>query len=283
MSIATLLGVESVSTPTIREAQHRWQDWVRMEPVLDIGVDLVDLPAWSWTRDTRTDDVYRALARVGSPRGHNDPLATSVLAWLLIPGATSVARQLQAPPSTAAAAAVDNADELVAPGLWVACREVEWERPAPIAPSILRVTRRTVQNELGFGEGSRKADRTWAAAIPFDPQSGEWVPELDPTETTSTTSARELLELLDSATRAGVVTAADCQLLLDLALATDELEAGPGVRARRESCGLGTRAAATAVAGRLGVSEVTVRRRLHRCLNQLTDFATGPSRDLAAA
>lgn len=277
MNIATILGVESNATPAFREARDRWHDWTRLEPGLDIGVELYELGVWSWTRDPRTDDVLRALARLGSPRGHDEPTAASILAWLLIPGATTVARQSTSP------APADKVDGLTASALWVACREVQWEKPAPIAPSVLRVVRRNVQAELGFGEGCRRADRAWAAAIPWAPQWTAWEVAVEKTQTSPLAAVTELLDLLADATEAGVITPADTELLLDIALATDELECTHGAPARREACGLGSRAAATVVANRLGVHEVTVRRRLQRCLRQLTSFAASAPEGLAAA
>ena len=277
MSIATVLGVESTSTPALREAHTRWHDWIELEPALDIGVDLLDLGTWSWTRDPRTDDVLRALARLGSPRGHDEPLAATSLAWLLTPGATSIARQATSP------AAPNGVDELTASALWVACREAEWEKPAPIAPCVLRIVRRAVQAELGFGEGCKRADRAWAATNPWDPQWGAWEIVIDPHRPSSSTAASELLELLDDAVTSQVITPADLELLVDIAIATDELELGAGAPARRQACGLGSRAAATVVADRLGLHEVTVRRRLRRCLHDLTEFAAGALHEPTAA
>ena len=269
MSIAVNLGVESPSTPALESAARRWQDWVGLEPDLDVGVGLVDLEHWSWTRDPRTDDVLRALAKLGSAEGHDDPLATTVLAWLFIPGARSVARQ------ASTASTIEVVDELTATALWVACREVDWARSAPIACRIIRTVRRAVQAELGFGEGCKRADRTWSLTCAWDPQVTSWEAVISPAES-SATAAEELLEFLDQATEAGVVTPSDCQLLVDIAIATDELDlaAGRRTRARRQACGLGSRPAATIVARRIGVAEVTVRRRLQRCLRQLSDFAT---------
>ncbi|WP_344203760.1 hypothetical protein, partial [Aeromicrobium alkaliterrae] len=258
-------------------AHTRWHDWVELEPALDIGVELLDLDTWSWTRDPRTDDVLRALARLGSPRGHDEPLAATILAWLLSPGAASIARQALSPADSG------GADELTASALWVACREAEWEKPAPVAPCVLRIVRRAVQAELGFGEGCKRADRAWAFANPWDPQWGAWEIVIDPHQPSPSTAASELLELLDDAVRSEVITPSDLELLVDIAIATDELELHEGAPARRQACGLGSRAAATVVANRLGLHEVTIRRRLRRCLHDLTEFAAGALHEQAAA
>ncbi|MEG9227286.1 hypothetical protein [Aeromicrobium sp. Sec7.5] len=265
MNVATALGVGSTSAPAIRQARERWEEWIRVEPDLDIGLQVDDLPAWTWRRDPRTDDVLRALARLSSPHGHDDPLATTVLAWLLVPGASSIARQVRDRTSAA--------HELTAGALWVACREVDPERQAPIAARVLRTTRRAVQAELGLGEGGRRADRAWSATSTWSPQWGGWEAVVAPSPITQTCAADELLDLLQDATAAGVITPADGRMLLDIALITDQVECTSGVGSRREACGLGNRAAASAISLRLGVSERTVRRRLRRCIDQLTEYS----------
>ncbi|MDF1705831.1 MAG: hypothetical protein P1U38_13760 [Aeromicrobium sp.] len=196
---------------------------------------------------------------------------------MLSPGAASIARQVSS------LATSNAADELTASALWVACREADWDKPAPIAPCVLRIVRRAVQAELGFGEGCKRADRAWAATNPWDPQWGAWEIVIDPHQPVSNEAAVELLELLEDAVKSEVITPADLELLVSIAIATDELELHDGAPARRQACGLGSRAAATVVADRLGLHEVTIRRRLRRCLHDLTEFAAEALHEQTAA
>lgn len=274
MNIANYLGVQDLHTPTMTEARHRWNDWCGTEPALAVVTELDDLPEWSWTRDPRTDDVLRALVRLGSL--HGEPLATTVLCWLLVPGAGEIARQHQhLSPAV---------DEITAGALWLAASEVDWTRPTQILPSVLRATRRALQAELGIGEGAHRRDRAWAAARPWGPSAAGWTYIFE-RRSAAPSAAVELLNLLEEAIADEVITAADRDLLLDIAVVTDvhELEDATPAPARREACGLGNRAAAAAVSRRLGVSERTVRRRLHRCIVDLSAYAAGGSQNLTLA
>lgn len=275
MKIATALGIESASAPVLHEAQSRWKVWIQVEPDLDIGLSVPELPGWTWRRDPRTDDALRALVRLGSPCGYDDAVATTVLAWLLSPGATSIARQL--------ADRATSAHEMTASALWIACREADPDHPSPIAARVLRTTKRAVQAELGLGEGGRRADRAWSATSTRSPQWAGWEAAFNfgSDEVSSGNAVVELRDLMEDAKTAGVITASDCQLLVDVAVLTDELEGVSGRAAKREACGLGNRYAAEVMSRRLGISERTIRRRLRRCIDQLTEFS-GSSRMASA-
>lgn len=262
MSIAKILGVHDLNSPTMQEVRQRWEGWHVAEPALAVAAEVDDLVGWSWARHPDADEVLRALARLGS----TEPLATTVLCWMLIPGATSIARQHSDRSSVV--------DDLTASCLWVAASEFDGTRAVPVAATVLRTARRALQAELGIGEGARRSDRVWAATTPWSPEATSWTTVVahEPDEPPAVV---ELLDLLADATAAGVISVADRELLLDVAVATqyNEVDRGNGSPSCRRSCGLGNRAAAAAVSRRMNVSERTVRRRLRRCLDSLSEYA----------
>lgn len=170
--IAEILGIDAEDSPALQEACESWRSWLELKPELRVVDDLADLPAWTHQRDPRTNDVLRALARLGSPTGHDIKLATSVLCWLLLPGAITLAKQY-------ANVGRSQTDLLVATELWSAARSVDWQRSSAIASSVLRRTRRGVQAELGIGEGGRRArGRLELVAKPPDAREiANFVPE----------------------------------------------------------------------------------------------------------
>lgn len=256
MSVATMLGVEDIDAPAMMEARHRWASWVAGEPALAVVSDLLDLPDWTRTADPGlTDDALRALASLGAVDGGDDNAAVTALTWMLVPGAAMVAWRLSDLAS--------NIDELVAAHLWTSAKTFPWRRHRATASAILRESRRGVLAELGVGDAGRRADPTWSRTVCVDPAAQAW--RRFGTEPEEDSSVVELLDLLETATRGGVITAADRDLLLALAVAADRV----GAPAHRARAGLTVPAASQEVACRRGVSERTVRRRAVRSMNRL--------------
>jgi len=264
MSVAKILGVDDVEGPALMQARGSWTSWTASEPDLGVVDDLADLRRWTKMAEYEASDkVLRALAKLGSPTGGGDATAITALTWTLIPGAIRVAYQLSdlAP----------NIDELVASHLWSSARTFSWELSRPTATSILRDTRRGVHTELGVGDAARRADRTWFRTVCVDKDSPAWQRVIDsPSEDWHDTGTGDLLDLFADAAIAGVITATDRTLLIDLAVAAHERNNS----ARRGRGGMVGAAAVEVVATRRGMNPRSVRRRAARSLDRLRDFST---------
>lgn len=262
MSVAIRLGVDNMDGPTMTEARSRWSSWVEREPALAGAGELRDLRAWTRTADAEKKDcALRSLAKLGSARGGDDAAAITALTWALVPGASTLAHRMSD--------LSDDIDELVASHLWIAAKTFEWERRRSTAASILRDTLRGVQAELGVGDGARRQDRVWVRTLCVEPSSPSWQHRVEPFKSSSDDASAELLELLEAAADVGVITSKDRDLLIDLALASDEA----GVPGRRGRAGLMTPRASEAVALRWGVSSRTIRRRAARAIESLQTFS----------
>lgn len=263
MSVATMLGVEDVDAPAMMEARRRWDAWTAMEPDLSEVDDLLDLRNWTRTADAGAKDAaLRALAKLGSSTGGDDPAATTALTWALVPGAATVAYRMSD--------LAGNIDELVASHLWTSAKSFAWESRRCVAASILRDTRRGVQAELGIGEGARRDDRTWSETVCVEPASPAWQ-HLDVDASRLAAGPADTLDaLLENATCAGVITAADRGLLTELLIAA--AENGTYLAAKGRG-GLVGRAVTEVVAGRCGMDSRSVRRRAARSIDRLAAFA----------
>lgn len=261
MGVAAMLGVDDVESPPMVAARAGWASWTLREPALSVVEDLLDLPDWTRTAGPGPKDAaLRCLAKLGAADGVDDRAAVTALTWALVPGAATIARRL--------ADLAGNIDELVASHLWSSARTFAWQHRRATASSILRDTRRGVLAELGVGEWARRQDRTWAETVPVEPVSPAWLRA--PAAPTTVDPCTELLVLLDDATCTGVITGADRQLLIDLAIAADRASA-PG---RRGRAGLMVPAASQQVADRWGMSSRSVRRRAARSIDLLAAFAS---------
>jgi hypothetical protein len=89
--------------------------------------------------------------------------AAGVLAWVLLPGACSVARRLRSLSL--------RIDELVAAQLWIEVRSFPWQRLWKVAANILGNLRVAVLLDCGVPSQVQRSDRTWARTGP-DP--GSW-------------------------------------------------------------------------------------------------------------
>jgi transposase len=90
--VATCLGLDDVDGPPVAVAAIAWRDWCLADPELAVVDDVRDLPAW--TRAAPTLDKDRVLAQLLA-RAHDGTDAATVLAWLLVPGATRLADNLR--------------------------------------------------------------------------------------------------------------------------------------------------------------------------------------------
>lgn len=267
MSVATQLGLADPDHDLLALARARWAGWAKASPALGVVGDLLELPDWMRSAERgAVDEVLLVLARLASPTGADDVAATGALVWVLLPGASLIAHRLRS--------LTHRIDEVVAAQLWVEARTFRWERGRKVAANILMNTRKGVLRDLGVGEHLRRSDATWFKAITLEPGDRLWRLAEEDAASEGECPARELLDVLRWAVRAGVVTAADAQLLVCLAEEADLV----GVpRVGRGRLGLMAPAAAEAVGRQWGLSARTVRRRAQRSLEALSG-ACGRSR-----
>jgi len=91
MGVALHLGLESDESPLLAAARTGWRRWCVDDPTLAVVSQLDDLPDWTRQADDAEKDAV--LGRVAELAVHNGNAAV-VLAWLLLPGATRCAAEL---------------------------------------------------------------------------------------------------------------------------------------------------------------------------------------------
>lgn len=254
MSVVKCLGLDEVDGPAMVAAAVAWQRWCQQDPELAVVDDLLDLPRWTRRATTATKDVLLArLHRLAK----DDAEAATVLAWLLLPGATRLADSLRD--------LSPEIDALTAGELWLQIRS----RPADrcVAATILRAVRRSLLAELGHAEAARRHDRTWANTTlcdnPEDLDLLAGVPELH------ADAIFETSLLVQSALLSGLVSLPDASLLEALATAADE-RSTPG---RRGRAGLTSPAVVEHVARYRPQSVRSIRRRASMLMDRLRRYA----------
>ena len=242
---------------------------------------------------------------LAAPDGGDDPAAAAALAYALLPGACRVAAQLGMLRSAWRASrwctvvpGAENPDTLVAAQLWLEVRSFPWRRLSHVAANILMNTRAAVLHEYGADSQVARRDRTWAHTLVLDVfaygdvdtdrEAGGhrsasrvrlgYLSEqalIRQGSAQGLSSTEELLGVLVWASESGVISEQDRDLLLCLveeAWASQER----GSMSRRVGRGCGgftARELTTRVADRVGVSEVTVRRRSARAVRALAAAA----------
>lgn len=95
MSVAQYLGLTDPDIGDLAVARQRWTHWRSRYEALHVVDDLAELPAWLSDADCASADrVLLAMAQLSAPDGGDDVVATSALAWLLVPGASMLAHRL---------------------------------------------------------------------------------------------------------------------------------------------------------------------------------------------
>lgn len=251
MSVAKCLGIDDPTGPALTAAARAWARWCHRDPDLAVVDDLDDLP--SWTRVASRPNADALLATLHR-MAQDDAEAATVLAWLLVPGATTIAGRL--------ADLSMEVDALVAGALWIRVRAAA--APQHVATTILRDVRRMVLGDLGVGDAARRADPAWARTTTHGGTShlpeGE-APWGDP--------AFEADLLIQAAVVERVITTFEARLLLELAQTADAL----GVSSRRGRAGLTAPAVIEAVTDYRPESGRTIRRRVATALERLARFA----------
>lgn len=271
--VARLLGIDDVASGVLAVAARRWPDWADRDDRLRVVPDLTGLRAWLRASNaTESDPLLLALAERGTVPavgGGDDRVAASVLAFAVLPGASTMARRLSR--------LAPNIDELVAAQLWIEVRTFPWQRLGKVAANILMDTRAAVLRECEVASQLLKHDRTLYDTLPVDPADAFWCgPAMATPARPEPTAAEELLELLEWACATEVITTNDRALLLALAQAADQAD----VRRNHGRAGLLTNDITEMVAREYGVTALTVRRRASRSITALSRASA--SREISA-
>src|SRR5215207_2708204 len=120
MGVAGLLELDDLGRPLLADGCRSWSGWARKIGPLRVVASVEELRPWlREAGPAEADEVLWRLARHGSPSGGNSVSASAVLAWCLLPGACTLARQLQT--------LSPSIDELVAGRLWIEVRSFRWQ------------------------------------------------------------------------------------------------------------------------------------------------------------
>lgn len=251
MSVARCLGVDDFDAPNMRDARAEWPRWQGIESTLVVVDDVKDLPGWMQQAEPADRDaVLAALRRLAEEDGR----AFVVLAWLLVPGASLVARRLRR--------LVDTIDEIVAGQLWIQLCDHDPADDRYVAKKILDRVARESMAELGIGDLAKRRDPAWASAVLTD-RFDESIPTPVPTDEDVT---EELDDILRRALACGALTDADRDLLLDLAHAAHRI----GAPLRRGRAGLTAPSVAQMVSEDHGLAARTVRRHAADALDKVS-------------
>ena len=257
MSVAKCLGVDDLDGSNMNEVRSQWPLWRKDEPVLAIVDDLLDLPRWMRQAEPmERDEVVSTLLLLGA----NDKRASTVLAWLLVPGASMLAGRLRN--------LVDVIDEVVAGQLWIQICDHDPSDDKYVAMKILSRVEREAKAELGVGDLASRRDPAWAATVLIE-RFDESIPANEPDEEDPT---EQLATLLRRALDDGDITEARRDLLLDLAHAANLLKAP----LRRGRAGLTAPSVAQMVCDDHALSARTIRRHAADDIDTLASVARRP-------
>lgn len=92
MDLAKCLGVGDLDAPLMLGARTSWRRWCVEDSALGVVVELDEFPDWTWhaPRAAKADVLARFAGLTATERD-----AVTVLAWLLVPGATRIAVELR--------------------------------------------------------------------------------------------------------------------------------------------------------------------------------------------
>ena len=249
MSVATELGLGAgLESASLTAASRCWPGWLATEVSLAGPEGVEGLTSWLRAAGPgEADRVLCALVRLGSPTGGDEPLAVSVVAWALLPGARVLARRLQG--------LSPDVDRLVAAQLWVEVRTFPWQRLTKVAANVLANTRaRVLAVDLPMD-----SDRGGVAGCRLvDPHSALWERTL--ADLARIDAAVELHQVLSDATDHGVLATSERDLLRVLVEQAHEVGGG----SRRGRGGLLADRVVDRVVVATGLSAATVRRRVRR-------------------
>lgn len=307
MSVQEQLGLGE-SSDLLAQAREQWPAWVRKDSRLMVVGGFEELRPWlRKARPDEADEVLLGLAKLASTIGGDDLAAAATLAHALLPGAAALSARLLVLRATwasqwaAGECGSEHPDKLVAAQLWMEVRSFPWQRLRHVASNILIRTRVAVLREYGSRPQIERRDRTWAHTVvlesfAFGDAQREWNFTLHASaheasmEKISTralvvasgsaesSSAEELLYVLGWASDCGVITEQDRHLLLCMveeAWTSHDAGVFSTAEVRQGSYGgFTSRKLTTRVAERVGLAEITVRRRTARSMRALAAAST---------
>src|SRR5829696_7008220 len=189
MGVAALLELDDLARPLLAVACRSWSGWAQRIRPLRVVASVEELRPWlREAGPAEADEVLWLLARLGSPSGGNSVSASAVLAWCLLPGACTLARQLQTLSTCI--------DELVAGRLWIEVRSFRWWQLRRVAANVLATTRSEVLRECSVPGQVLRADRVWSATVVVDPHSPNWPRLLAISPPADSSATEEVMELL---------------------------------------------------------------------------------------
>lgn len=289
MSVGDLLGLDE-GGELLARARERWAAWAGEDARLRVVSEFDDLRAWLLDVDrAQSDSALHALATLAATDGADDVAAAGALAKCLLPGACAMAARfhsliLKRVLTPSLNGPVDEVvDDLVASQLWIQVRTFPWRRRRLVASNILMDTRAGVLYELNDNTWQWRTDRTWANTATheaitrgdFEPEprlsgvglrssfEGLMAADFDGSELSP---PEQLLKVLSWGCDHEVITTSDRTLLL---LVVKEAENAPAVRPGCRRAGLLSTELTARVAPHLGVSGVTIRRRVARSIAAL--------------
>lgn len=211
MSVATALRMDRDGVQHV--IGQRWADWLRRRPDLADVNEPTDLDRWLFASGpARADKVLRAFTWLSAADGADDHDAALVLAWVMLPAAQALARRL---------APCGVSDDLVAAQLWIDVRSYPWNSNAKVAPRLAGLVRRHLVETM-------KQDR---AELPFsalcEPSTGGGAGEavdrlVGPAPVIDRDAMAELVAVLETGCRDGVISVEDRALLLDVVAVASE-------------------------------------------------------------
>jgi hypothetical protein len=245
------MGLAGASSPAFDAACVAWRTWCADDEVPGVVSEFVDLRGW--TQKAPAEAKRAVLGRLAAMTAF-DPDAVTVLAWLLIPGASNIAAKLGDLHS--------DIDGLVAGQLWIEAAEAH-RIERSVASTILRRVRSAVCAEAGVGESAGRRDRVWSrASRDVEVREIAQPPSMDE-------PGPELVELFKAAQAQGALGGLDYWLLWALAAEADRQNAP----ARRGRVGLTAPAVVEAVADEAGLAPRSLRARAARTLDRLRAYA----------
>lgn len=258
MSVEKLLGFDPDFEQVIADS---WPEWVRHDSRLAAVDDPRRLRAWVKEVDEEvSDDVVHALATLASADGANDRVAALVVAWLMVPPAAYIARNL----SSLSA----EIDQLVAGELWILVRTFPLRR-RKVVKNLMRDLKSRVFVLCEVRSTLQRTDPTWFATV----FSIEAAARHGILQHRAPSALEELVDVLNWACDEQVIDAIDRTLVLLLVEAAQHLDVRIG-----SGLGLLSNEATARVAAHLGLCERTVRRRARRTIAAVTAAAPGYTR-----
>jgi hypothetical protein len=267
MTIQQALGLEPES-PTLMRLEALWPLWAQADQRLRVTT-FADLREFQRAGEGKqVHGLIAALASRATVEGLDDPDAALALAFMLIPGAVTLARGLrewiyQSRPEWANDIA--GLDTLVASELWRTIREFPAHRLENVVGNVLSRTKYACRLQMGDRVQLHRTHSLWPETILLDDDEQlERLLYASSSEGPSITTAR-VREAVRDAVEAGSINLEDADLLFEVSERVGEL----GYNLVRGSGGLTSHQVAAQLAEAEGISESTMRRRIKRTIDAI--------------